>query len=449
MKRGIQIYTDKTHDKQSQEVFTAPSMTATKKLRVSSKPVVENFLGLGVAITSASCYNLKQMPKEERTAFIKSIYSKEGLNLGVARLNIGSCDYSAEVYTYDDFEGDTALKHFSIDRDREYLIPMLKEVLKVKPDLYLYASPWSPPAWMKTGGNIAGGFMRDEFLPCYAEYIVRYIEEYKKEGINIRAITPQNEPECQNRAYPTCFWHPETEMKFIKILSALFKERGLEVKIWMFDHCFNGVDRVMWSLNEDKDLVNCADGVAFHYYEGDVIQTVAITDAYPSLELHFTEGGPRLYENYDTDWCKWSIMVSRSLACGYKSFTGWNLLLNETGGPNIGPFFCGGLVTFNRVTNSLDYSGQYKAFSHIAPYLTPNSKIYALEEIERSYQGGIFGYPASQKKPIEGFAIDNGDGKLVLVVINPNDCKFQTELHYNGDCYYAELLSDSVSTIVI
>ncbi|MBQ5927239.1 MAG: hypothetical protein IIX01_04890 [Clostridia bacterium] len=409
---------------------------------------MENFQGFGVAITGSSCYNLKQMQEQERTAFLQSVYGKGGLNLSVGRLTMGASDYSAEIYTYADEPFDTELKHFSIERDKEYIIPMIQEILKIRPDLYLFASPWSPPAWMKTGGNICGGYMRDEYLECYAEYFVRYVEAYKREGIEIKAVTPQNETECQNRGYPTCIWHPDTEAKFVKMLKDRFLQRGLDVKIWFYDHCFHGVDRVLWSLKQDQELVQKTDGVAFHYYEGEVEQTKILAQAFPNLELHFTEGGPRLYDHYDSDWCKWSIMIARALKTGYRSFTGWNLLLNETGGPNVGPWFCGGLVTANRVTGNLDYSGQYKAFSHIAPYLKKNAKIYALSESEEHGNGGMFGYPHSQKKKVQGLAIVNPDGKTVLVLINPNEDKAQTQVCWKGENWYVELLSDSVSTII-
>jgi glucosylceramidase len=290
--------------------------------------------------------------------------------------------------------------------------------------------------------------MREQYVDCYAEYIVKFIKSYEKHGIKVSAITPQNEPEAQQEGrYPTCIWHPETEAKFIKILSARFKEKGLDVKIWMFDHDFNGVDRVHWSLENDRALVESVDGAAFHYYQGEPEQTKIIAQKFPQIELHFTEGGPRLYDHYDSDWCKWSIMIARALRCGYRSFTGWNLLLNETGGPNIGPFFCGGLVTANRVTGGLEYSGQYKAFSHIAPYLTESCKVYALNE-EEEHAGGLFGYPNSLKKKIEGVAIVDGE-RLVAVLINPNDDKEQAQISWKGERWYVELLGDSVSTLII
>ena len=125
--------------------------------------------GFGVALTGASCYELAQMNPDKRKDVLADIYGKDGLNLSIARLAIGSCDYSAEIYTYDDVPGDVELKHFSIERDRKYIIPMIKEILKIRPDLRFYASPWSPPGWMKTGGFICGGYMRTKYINVYAD----------------------------------------------------------------------------------------------------------------------------------------------------------------------------------------------------------------------------------------------------------------------------------------
>ena len=158
-------------------VYVSQYLSGVKAIKRTSKVHSNDFLGFGVAITGSSCYNLAQMPKEQRELFLQSVYGKEGLRLSLGRLSIGSSDYSPEVYSYDDVEGDIKLEHFSVEKDEKYIIPMIKEILRINPNLYLYASPWSPPAWMKTGGSLGGGFMRREFIDCYAEYIVRFIKE--------------------------------------------------------------------------------------------------------------------------------------------------------------------------------------------------------------------------------------------------------------------------------
>jgi glucosylceramidase len=390
------------------------------------------------------------MDATERRELLHSIYSKEGLGLSVGRICIGSCDYSPEIYSYDDEPFDTELKYFSVKRDEKYIIPVIKEILEINPDIYLLASPWSPPYWMKTGGATCGGYMRDEYIDCYTDYVINFIQSYKEYGICISAVTPQNEPEThKNGQMPTCVWHPETEAKFICLLRQKLDKQGMDVKIWMYDHNFNGVDRVVWSLENCKGLSEACDGVSFHYYDGAIEQTRAVTKLFPGLKLHFTEGGPRLTQNYDTDWCKWGLMAVKALKTGYKSFMGFNIILDELGGPNVGPHLgiCGGFVTKDSRNGTVSYSGQYRAFSHIAPYVNESSKIYSIG-VSDAFNMCISKYP-TYDCPIEGVLIDNGDGKKIAVIVNPNNKGFQTQIEINQKLWYVELHADCITTLII
>ena len=442
-----QFYTDKITNKNVREVFPAGTIPGSVTVTVGQTPCTTGVYGFGVSITASSCYLLSQMEPQQRTALLQDLYGKDGINLSVGRLTVGSSDYSAELYSYDDEPFDTELKHFSIARDEKYVIPMIKEILKIKPDLYLYASPWSPPAWMKTGNSLCGGHMREEFVECYADYYIKYLQAYADHGIHIRALTPQNEPEThQEGRMPACIWHPETEAKFIKILRKKLDEKGMDVKIWMWDYRFTGIDRVLWSLDNIEGLAQSCTGVGFHYYMGNIEQTAKLHDRYPQLEMHFTEGGPRLYDNYDSDWCKWAIMISKAMRCGYQSLTGWNLMLDEAGGPNIGPYFCGGLVTRNSLTGEISYSGQSKAMRMIAPYITPESKIYPLLSDEEPF-ANMFAYPKATVV-LEGFLIDNGEQK-VCIMVNADKAKKQVRFFAKDTWWYVELMPDTVSAIVL
>lgn len=444
---AIQYFSNAAAKFQKREIFPADTIPAAVTAKPASISSVSNFYGFGVAITPSSCYLLAQMEPAKRTAFLQHIYGKDGLNLSVGRLCVGSSDYSAELYTYDDIPFDTELKHFSVERDEKYVIPMIKEILNIRPDLYLYSSPWSPPGWMKTGGSICGGHMREEFVECYANYYIKFLQAYAAHGIHIQALTPQNEPEThQSGRMPACIWNPETEARFIKILRSKLDEQGMDVKIWMWDYRFDGIARVLWSLGTIKGLAPCCAGAAFHYYHGNIEQTLALRERYPQLEMHFTEGGPRLYDHYDSDWCKWGIMITKALTSGYSSFTGWNLLLDETGGPNIGPYFCGGLATLHSLTGELSYSGQSVAMQHIAPYITPASKIYPLTTDE-AIHSPMFSFPKT-KELMVGFLIEN-ENSTVCVMVNPDKDKKQVRFFAKDQWWYAELLTDTISTIIL
>jgi len=431
----------------SMEIFKSPIMSGADILKTSESPVNNSFLGIGVAITGSSCYVLSKMDADKRHSLLEHIYGKDGLNLAVARLSIGSSDYSAELYSYDDVPFDTSLEHFSIDKDRAYVLPVIKEILEIRPDLYIFASPWSPPAWMKTGNCLCLGYMREQYVECYADYIIKFLQAYENEGIHVSAITPQNEAETQQSGeMPACIWHPEIEAKFIKCLRSKLNSLGMDTKIWMHDHNFKGATRVKWMLDACEGLADSADGIAFHYYDGTIEQTLSLKDSYPDLRMHFTEGGPRLYDNYSTDWCKWGIMISKAICADYGSFTGWNLALDELGHPNLGLFGCGGLVTVNSTTHEVSsYSGQYKAMNHIAPYITPESKIYSIRS-DTGIAQGMFEYP-KDNKPLCGLLIDNGS-KKIAVIINPNPNKRATQLVINEELYYLPILADSISTVI-
>ena len=445
---AVRILTTKDHFEVKTEVFESLRVPGAELLRVG-ECCCSGFAGFGVAITPSSCYELSLMEPDERDRLLRHLYTEDGMNLSVGRLCIASSDYSPEIYSYDDTEGDIELSDFSVVRDEKYIIPIIKEILKIKPDLYLFASPWSPPYWMKTGGSMCGGYMREAYVECYADYIIKFIESYAKYGIKISAVTPQNETNTQQSGrMPACVWHPEIEAKFIRVLKNKLRERGLDVKIWMFDHSFDDVERVAWSLENCDGLSKSVDGVAFHYYGGAIEQTKVLKESFPHLPLHFTEGGPRLTDHYDTDWCKWGLMAVKALKCGYSSFTGWNLMLDEMGGPNVGPFMgiCGGLVTRDSRSGELTYSGQYRAFTQITRYVNPKSKIYPLL-LTDTFNLRIASYP-NYNREIEGVIIDNSDRK-VAVIVNPNDNGIQAQLELSGKLWYIELHGDSISTVII
>ncbi len=443
--KATQYSTNKYGDFIPYTLKCARELAGTKKATVKETVKDGGHIGFGVAITGSSCYNLAQMEKEKRRIFLESIYSEKGLGLSLGRLTIGSSDYSAEIYTYDDTPDDSELLYFSIERDKEYIIPMIKEILAINPKITLFASPWSPPGWMKTGGSIGGGYMRDSYIDCYADYIIKYLKAYAAEGIKIKAITPQNEPNTQQGGLmPACIWHPDIEAKFISVLKRKLKNEGLGTEVWMFDHNFSDHTRVDWMIENYDKLQNECNGIAFHYYSGAIEDTVYLRKKY-NLDLHFTEGGPRLYDHYDSDFCKWGQMMIKSLKCSYSSFTGWNLMLDEAGGPNIGPFFCGGLVTLSRQSGDISYSGQYKAFRHFSPFINSNSKIYPVFFDRNEMEVSSY---YSKGGAIEGCFIENSNSSSALIIVNPSDKKSQVSFTYMNKVWYIEVLPETLTTVV-
>lgn len=430
----------------AEPVFTAGSECGAAQHIIIDKTPSNVCKGFGVALTGASCYELARMEPAARKKLLTDIYGKDGLNLSVARLAIGSCDYSAEIYTYDDVPGDIELKHFSIERDRAYILPMIKEILEIRPDLKFFASPWSSPGWMKTGGFICGGYMRTKYIDVFADYIIKYLEAYEKEGIHISALTPQNEPDVdQYGKFPACIWNPDQEAKYIFTLSDKLKAKGMDVDIWFHDHNFNGWRRVNWMLEEYPKLTECCSSAAFHYYNGCIEMIDRIKEEHPEIRFQFTEGGPRLKDCFADDWCKWGTMMAKALNHGCETFTGWNLMLDEEGRPNVGHCYCAGLVTLNSVTEELSYSGQYRAFNHFAHFIQNGAEIYRSRVANDGWE--VFDFRNMQFETTS-CAAKNPDGSLVVQVINPNSEKRQCQIFYDNSWWYFDVMENSVSTVV-
>ena len=251
-------------------------------------------LGFGAALTDASCYLLSGMPPAARHAFLTDVYSPSGLNLNLGRCCIGASDYSRSVYSYDDVADDMNLDHFSLKRDEAYILPMLREILGIKPDLFLMATPWSPPGWMKTygttfggrttenyldpyahslwelsNGSMKGGWMSEKYLAVYAQYLWKFLQGYAQAGVPVRALSSQNEiVTTQYGRMPACRWSPELEAVFIRDhLGPLLHAQHQQTQIWLLDHNYSFYERVAWQL-QDQQLAKFVDGVAWHGYTG-------------------------------------------------------------------------------------------------------------------------------------------------------------------------------------
>ena len=409
-------------------------------LCVNDNETKDGFEGFGVALTGSSCYVLDGMNEADRAELLDKIYGADGLGLSVARLTIGASDYSPEVYCYED-END----NFTIEKDRAYVLPIVKEVAKKYRDVRFFASPWSPPARMKTSKSMFGGFMREKFVPEYADYILNYIDAYAREGVKISAVTVQNETETdQGGTSAACIWHPDTEAKFALTLAEKQQNRAEKTKIMLLDHNFAMFKRVIAQYEDFPELIKAAPAVAFHYYNGGCDFAEKVIERFPEVEWHFTEGGPRLYDNYATDFCKWGTIMASALNRGAKSFTGWNLALDETGGPNVGPFFCGGLVTVS-ANGEISYSGQYRAFDHFSRFIKRGAKVLKSSVEDENY--GMFAFPSKRTAPSVCVA-ENTDGSFVIEVVNPDAEKRQIQFFRDGSWWYLECLPNSINTVV-
>jgi glucosylceramidase len=373
----------------------------------------QEMLGFGAAFTDAACYTFNRLEPSAREALFRELFHPAEMGLNVCRTCIGASDYSTEVFSYDEGEPDPEMKRFSIAHDEAYVLPMLREARKQNPDLFLFSSPWSPPGWMKAGGSMLGGSMRQHSFAPYALYFVKFLQSYAAQGVAIQAVSVQNEVDTdQDGRMPACLWGQEYEMGFVKNhLGPALQKNGLSTKIWILDHNYNLWGRAVAELDDPAVRKYC-NAVAFHGYVGTPDQMSKLHEAYPDAQLSWTEGGPDYTDpNYATEWASWGQTFTQAINNWCRSVTGWNLALDEKGRPNIGPFPCGGLVTIHSQTREVTKSGQYWAFAHFSRNVRRGAKRF-------ESRGSVPG--------LEHVGFENPDGRRVLVLSNVGDAKTVT-----------------------
>lgn len=393
----------------------------------------QKYLGFGGAFTGAACYMFNQLSVSAREQLFHEMFDPSEMGLSVGRICIGSSDYSTKVYSYDEGEPDPELKRFSIEQDRTYILPILRQARRANPNLFLLASPWSPPGWMKPNGSMLGGCMRQSTMPAYANYFLKFLQAYEADGVRINAVTSQNEVDTeQDGRMPACAWPQEYEISFVRdFLGPVLRKNGVETKIWLLDHNYNLWGRAICCL-DDRGLRDFSNSVAWHGYVGAPEMVTKVHEAHPDAEMFWTEGGPDLSaKDYSTDWCNWGQTFTGILRNWCRSIIGWNLALDELGRPNVGPFNCAGTVTINSQTKEITRSGHFWAMSHFS----------------RSIPRGARQFD-SARGPADVYhvAFETPDAQRVLIVTNPGPER-SIQVVGPGIVANASLPGDSVTTL--
>jgi glucosylceramidase len=407
----------------------------------------QEILGFGGAMTDATCYLLSRMTAEKRSVLMHELFAADAMALNVCRTTIGASDYSVSPYSYDESsDPDPELKKFSIEHDRAYIVPMLLEARRVNPELFLFSSPWSPPGWMKSSNTLFGGTIRNANFAPYAEYFRRFLTEYKAAGVEINAVTVQNEVDSEQQGkMPQCLWGQQDEIAFAKqYLAPTLRSAGLNTKIWILDHNYDLWGRVLDELS-DAPLADAIDGVAWHGYLGHPSAMSLVHDQHPDKSSYWTEGGPDITQpDYQTDWAKWGELFNGILNNWARSITAWNLVLDEHGKPNIGPFSCGGTVTLES-TGEIVRSGQYWALSHFCKHIQRGAKVIATQSMEPLPSGGAL-LDENKSTALTHSAFRNPDGGMVVVLAN-RGLERQTQLVLGGRVLDLVVPPDSLMTL--
>lgn len=396
--------------------------------------------GFGGAFTEASAVTLQKMRPEQQEQVLRSYFDpEEGLGYSFCRTHINSCDFSLENYTYDDTPGDISLSEFSIERDTKTLIPMIKRAKAYAPEMKLFASPWSPPGWMKDTGKMnAGGKLLPQYYDVWARYLAKYILAYKEQGITIWGITMQNEAFAKV-PWDSCLYSAEEERDFIKNhLGPAFKNAGLEdVKIMFWD---NNRERVLERAEvvfSDPGASAYADGIAVHWYSGDHFNALSMVhELYPDKAIRFTEG----CVPFDPTFSKVStgeLYAHDIIGClnnWVSSWTDWNLILDEKGGPNHLENWCDAPVIYDTNTKKIVLESSYYYLAHFSRYIKP---------------GAIRAGSTCFTDKLEVLAAINPDGQRVCVVLNRNGEDLEFILRYHGQGVALTSPAHSIMTLLV
>ena len=406
----------------------------------------QTFIGIGGAITDASAETLAKMPRDKQQEIIKAYYDpKDGIGYTLARTNIHSCDFSSGSYTYVD-SNDKDLKSFSIAHDQQYRIPMIKQAMAAAGgQLTMYVSPWSPPAWMKDNKSmLRGGKLLPEYRQAWANYYVKFINAYEEAGIPIWGLSVQNEPMAR-QIWESCIFTAEEERDFIKeyLGPTLRKAKMDEKKLIAWDHNRDLIYQRASTILDDPDAAKYVWGIGFHWYEtwtGSDMQFYnlrRVAETYPDKKLIFTEGTVEKF-NFSriNDWSlgeRYGYSLVNDFNAGTVGWTDWNVLLDETGGPNHVGNFCYAPIIADTKKGAVHYTNSYYYLGHFSKFIKPGAKRII---------------SSSNRDVLQTTAFLNPDGTIAVVVMNTTDKNMPYQLWINGKAAQTTSLPHSIATLV-
>jgi glucosylceramidase len=399
----------------------------------------QSIIGFGGAITEASAVTAAKLSDENSKRILNAYYDeKDGIGYTICRTHINSCDFALGNYSYVQ-DGDTELSTFDISHDREVIIPYIRQARELAGDNFtFYASPWSPPAWMKTSGEMNnGGKLKAEYRDVWARYYLKFIEAYEAEGLPVWGLTVQNEAKAV-QIWDSCIYTAEEERDFVRdyLGPELHKAGRKDVKVMIWDHNKERVyDRAKTAF-DDAEASKYIWGIGFHWYSGDHFEALdAVSRRYPDKALMFTEGchegGVQLGswksgERYAHD-------IMGNLNNGMSGWTDWNIVLDEQGGPNHVGNYCDAPIIADTKSDSLTFQSSYYYIGHFSKYIRP---------------GAIRVSCTKYTEALQTTAFKNTNGELVVIVLNRSDAPHPYVLRNREQIAEGSIPAHSIQTLI-
>lgn len=408
-----------------------------KLIQVYSDLEEQTVHGFGGAFTQAAATVFNNMRPDLQQEILLLTFGRNGLAYNSGRVPIGACDFSDGNYSYCDTANDTALNSFSIERDQQLVFPLIQQATACAPSMELLASPWSPPAWMKTNGDMLhGGALKKEYYPVYARYLALYLLECRKLNIPVNMLTVQNEPHAV-QTWESCIYSDQDELIFIRdYLVPEFHRSGLsDIRLLIWDHNKEHTFLRTEALLQDPHVASSVAGIAFHWYSGDHFENLALCRKhFPALDLVFSEGCVELTA-FDTAIAEKALAVGGSgdaavgaweygefyahdiignFRSGMNRFIDWNLFLDRQGGPNHVGNYCSAPIILDTEAQKILLQPSYYYIKHFSAFVPRGSRVVALSRYTSALEAVAF------KRP---------DRSVVTVIMNPTEAVIPFNLY--------------------
>lgn len=424
-------------ERQVEKLWFGNAKSDLPVIAVSEDTSYQRMDGFGFTLTGGSADLIDALPQAQQDSLLKELFSDEegAIRINYLRISIGASDLSATTFTYNEMPSgqiDPDLEHFSIQKEKETLIPVLKKILAINPSIKILGSPWTAPTWMKTNRSFKGGSLKEEYYQAYGDYLVRYIKAMQEEGIAIDAITIQNEP-LHPGNNPSMYMEARDQANFIKTaLGPTFRAAGIATKIIVYDHNADRPDYPLEILG-DADAASYVDGSAFHLYGGNIEALGKVHEAYPDKHIYFTEqwvGGP---SNFAED-LKWhvSTLIIGATRNWSRNVLEWNLAANAQYDPHTdgGCSSCLGALTIQ--DTSIKRNVAYYVIGHAAKFVPDGSMRIASSVIDK----------------LGNVAFLTPEGKKVLIVINTGKDGQAFNVAHAGKQFTSSLQAGAVATYI-
>ena len=407
-------------------------------IQVDDSQTVQTIEGFGYTLTGGSAQVISSLNASMKAQLLQELFGNadNGIGVNYLRISLGASDLNATTFSYDDMpvgQTDISLSNFSLTPDKDYLIPLLKEILLINPNIRIMACPWSPPVWMKDNNSTIGGSLKPIYYDVYAKYFVKYIQAMKAEGITIDAITPQNEP-LNPANNPSLLMLATDQAIFIKNnLGPAFQASNINTKIIIYDHNCDRADYPISILNDAAAKQYIA-GSAFHLYGGSISALSSVHSAHPDKGLYFTEQWTSSTGDFGGD-LKWHVknVLIGSMLNWSKVALEWNLANDASYGPHTagGCTQCKGAITVNSPSS-----------------YTKNVAFYIIAHASKFVPTGSMRIASNVSGNLNNVAFKTAAGKIVLIVENDGSAQEQFKIKYNNKWVSTSLEAGSVATYI-